>query len=324
MNNMFWKPTAVVKTLHNDTDFVTSAPCSDSHKHRHRTWVVRVVHDKSTHSDFMSGMRKWFHNGKKPIRWLLVSTNKNREKTQYTQTSYVLLWFSEACREATILRNMIIAVGGIDTQLQACKKEAAQIRSEFTAEDSKMILGEKRDLAETVKNEISYAIMSTADFWNLAETQIKENEEPQYSAEKNRRCDLVLGYPRKVKFVKKRKNKSLEATVEQCKQRNLKKIHRPDDVAEQESKIARHRFMMAHLQVNTVIHIQYKNKKREAIIVDNSIEQNMELCYKVQFFYRKDIVERFHTLPCRSENLLDVELRADQYIGASGLVLERK
>jgi hypothetical protein len=168
MNSMFWKPTVVVKTLHNDTNFVTSAPCSDAHKHRDRTWVVRVVHDKSTHSQFMSGMRKWFHNGKNQIRWLLVSTNKNRETTQYTQTSYVLLWFLDACREATILRNMVIAVGGLDTQLQACKPEVAQIRADLTTEEAKTILASKRDLAKTVRNEISYALMTTTEFWNLA------------------------------------------------------------------------------------------------------------------------------------------------------------
>lgn len=317
--NKRWEPTAVVRILHNNTTFFTSAPCSETQKHRHRTWVVRVVHAKSSRDTFIDNMRRWFQNMKGPIRWLLVSTNKNREFTHDTQTSYVLLWFKDACREATILRNMVIAVGGLDTQLQACKPEVAQIRADLSTEEAKMILASKKALAETVRSNISYAPMASADFWQLAEEQIVENKKYEF----NKRCDLVMGYPRKVKFVKKRKNKSLEATVELCKQQKLKKIHRPEDVKEQASLKARHQFMMANLPNGSIIYIQYnKNRRRKAIIVEKII-QNYELYYNVEYL-DDDCDEDFQTIHCRSETLIDVELSSKQYIGVTGLVLESR
>jgi hypothetical protein len=217
---------------------------------------------------------------------------------------------------------MIIAVGGIDTQLQACKPEVAQIRADLTTEEATTILASKRDLAKTVRNEISYALMTTTEFWNLAEQQIVENNDPKYKF--NKRCDLVLGYPRKVKFVKKRKNKSLEATVQLCEQKKLKKIHRPADVETQASFKARHEFMMANLPNGSIIYVNSdKNKKRRAIIVEKKI-QNYEFHYNVAYLDDDNCGEDFQTIHCRSDILIDVELRSNQYIGMSGLVLESK
>lgn len=308
------EPSFVVHELFNNVDFVTSAPCSKKrHHYRSRTWIVRVVHAKSSHDDFISNLQKWYDDLNTKIRWLLMSTNKNRETTKYTQTSYVLLWFEDACREATILRNMVLAVGGLDTKLQACKEEVAQIRSDiadrYNEEECKRNLAFKRALANTVRSEISYALMTTSAFWELAEKQIVQNNDPNFTTPK---CDLVLGHPRKVKFVKKRNNTSLEDTIRLCKRKRLKKIHRPKDVRERDSREKQRKIELANLVIGNTIFVQYSKKcVRRGLIVAIEIDDvQMERFYKLDYG-DCDCGKRYQRLNCYSETILDVELESD-------------
>ena len=219
------------RTLHEEIEFVT-----DCNRHSQRTAVLRVVHPSHVHDVFLSNLKQ-LHKDEKTILFTMASTNAKEESvSKKTQTTYVVMWHKNSIRQETLFRRIVLCANGLDPQLRACRDDIQHLNSlirdkngdEEDVEKARKELNERKSTALMIREEISYALLPTTDFWTLIKSQFDENRTRGNSD----LCDILKGRPCKTYFNKKRPNKSLIKAAKKCKKKKLEKMHRPCDEEE--------------------------------------------------------------------------------------------